>query len=121
MSDTTPQIGSLVIGNVGRGLSCEVLTSFGFPCAEAVRDYDAVEVRVDKRATKYFFNGSYTWSRLVGNYSGLASSDELGRTSPNVNRFFDLPFLGLILAGEVDLTAVWHGRQHSSRLTALHV
>ena len=33
--------------------------------------------------------GSYTFSRLYGNYSGLASSDEDGRTSPNVNRFFD--------------------------------
>jgi hypothetical protein len=32
---------------------------------------------------------SYTLSRLDGNYSGLASSDENGRTSPNVNRFFD--------------------------------
>ena len=32
---------------------------------------------------------SYTYSRLYGNYSGLASSDEDGRTAPNVNRFFD--------------------------------
>ena len=32
---------------------------------------------------------SYTYSELRGNYSGLASSDEDGRTSPNVNRFFD--------------------------------
>jgi hypothetical protein len=30
-----------------------------------------------------------TISRLYGNYSGLASSDENGRNSPNVNRFFD--------------------------------
>ena len=35
------------------------------------------------------FNASYLWSRLYGNYSGLASSDENGRSSPNVNRFFD--------------------------------
>lgn len=33
--------------------------------------------------------GSYTYSRLYGNYSGLASSDEDGRVAPNVNRFFD--------------------------------
>ena len=32
---------------------------------------------------------SYTYSELWGNYSGLASSDEDGRVSPNVNRFFD--------------------------------
>lgn len=101
-----------VIGNVGTGLSCDVLTDFGFPCAEAIRDYDAFEVRVDKRATKYFFNASYTLSRLKGNYSGLASSDEGGRTSPNVNRFFDLPFLGYNADGEVDNGRLATDRPH---------
>jgi len=32
---------------------------------------------------------NYTWSLLWGNFSGLASSDEFGRTDPNVERFFD--------------------------------
>ena len=42
---------------------------------------------------------SYTWSRLTGNYSGLASSDEYqyrrdeGRNSPNVERNFDTWYL----------------------------
>lgn len=101
-----------VIGNVGRGLSCEVLTDFGFPCAKAIRDYDAFEVRLDKRATRYFFNASYTLSRLKGNYSGLASSDEAGRTSPNVNRFFDLPFLGFSSNGDVDSGRLATDRPH---------
>jgi hypothetical protein len=101
-----------VIGNVGRGLSCEVLTEFGFPCAEAIRKYDALEIRLDKRATQYFFNASYTLSRLKGNYSGLASSDEGGRTSPNVNRFFDLPFLGFNADGEVDNGRLATDRPH---------
>ncbi len=91
-----------VIGNPGFGLACELQQDFGFPCAKAKRDYDAFEVRIDKRATKYFFNASYTLSRLFGNYSGLASADEFGRTSPNVNRFFDLPFLGWTADGEPD-------------------
>jgi hypothetical protein len=39
---------------------------------------------------------------LYGNYSGLASSDEAGRTSPGVNRFFDLPHLGFTVAGAPD-------------------
>ena len=34
-------------------------------------------------------NTSYTYSNLRGNYSGLTSSDENGRNSPSVNRFFD--------------------------------
>ncbi len=91
-----------IIGNPGLGLVCQISTSANQPCTKAVRDYDAVEVRVDKRATDYFFNFSYTWSRLFGNYSGLASSDEFGRSSPNVNRFFDLPMLGYNANGVPD-------------------
>lgn len=101
-----------VIGNPGQGLACEVATAGGFPCTEAERKYDAVEIRVDKRASKYFFNGTYTWSRLFGNYSGLASSDELGRTSPNVNRFFDLPMLGWTANGEPDNGLLATDRPH---------
>jgi Carboxypeptidase regulatory-like domain/TonB dependent receptor-like, beta-barrel/TonB-dependent Receptor Plug Domain len=89
-----------IIGNPGFGLVCEVADSSGFPCPKAIRKYDAVEVRVDKRANRYFFNASYTFSRLFGNYSGLASSDEAGRTSPNVNRFFDLPPMAFLASGE---------------------
>jgi hypothetical protein len=91
-----------IIGNPGFGLVCEIADSANLPCPKANRDYDAVEVRLDKRASKYFFNASYTWSRLVGNYSGLASADENGRTSPNVNRFFDLPPLGFTADGDPD-------------------
>ncbi len=32
---------------------------------------------------------SYLYSRLDGNYSGLASADENGRVSPNVNCYYD--------------------------------
>lgn len=91
-----------IIGNPGFGLVCEVATTANLPCPKAIRDFDAIEVRLDKRATKYFFNASYTWSRLFGNYSGLASSDENGRSSPNVNRFFDLPMLGFNANGDPD-------------------
>jgi hypothetical protein len=101
-----------IIGNPGIGLTCEISQQAGFPCLKAQRDYDAVEVRVDKRATRYFFNASYTWSRLFGNYSGLASSDEAGRASPNVNRFFDLPFLGYNADGEPDNGLLATDRTH---------
>lgn len=91
-----------IIGNPGFGLVCEVASTANLPCPKAIRDFDAVEIRVDKRASRYFFNASYTWSRLFGNYSGLASSDEAGRSSPNVNRFFDLPMLGFNANGDPD-------------------
>jgi hypothetical protein len=94
---------SYIIGNPGQGLAAQIYQNFGFQPLEAVRDYDAMELRIDKRFTRrYYFNGSYTLSRLYGNYSGLASSDEAGRTSPNVNRNFDLPFIGFTALGRPD-------------------
>ncbi|QQS43019.1 MAG: TonB-dependent receptor [Acidobacteriota bacterium] len=101
-----------IIGNPGLGLVCEISQSANQPCTKAQRDYDAVEIRVDKRATNYFFNASYTWSRLFGNYSGLASSDEFGRNSPNVNRFFDLPPLGYTANGVPDNGKLATDRPH---------
>ena len=89
-----------IIGNPGEGQSCDQSTADGQPCTKAQRDYDAFEIRIDKRGANYFFNASYTRSRLYGNYSGLASSDEFGRSSPNVNRFFDLPFVAFTAGGQ---------------------
>jgi hypothetical protein len=55
-----------------------------------VRDYDAFEVSLRKRlARNWSGQAVYTWSRLYGNFPGLASSDEAGRNSPNVNRMYD--------------------------------
>jgi hypothetical protein len=56
----------------------------------AKREYTGVELRAQRRLTDGLqINGNYVWSKLYGNFSGLASSDENGRSSPNVNRFFD--------------------------------
>jgi hypothetical protein len=58
---------------------------------KAKREYWAVNFSLDKRFSGNWLAGfSYTWSRLTGNYSGLASSDEWGRASPYVERSFDL-------------------------------
>jgi Carboxypeptidase regulatory-like domain/TonB dependent receptor/TonB-dependent Receptor Plug Domain len=93
-----------VLGNPGSGLHLEQLQGLGYTRSTTPkRRYDAVEVVLDRRlANNFYFNVNYTWSRLFGNYSGLASSDEAGRTSPGVNRFFDLPHLGFTALGEKD-------------------
>lgn len=81
-----------IYGNPGSGLST-TLGAVAMP--KAVRDYDAVEFEATKRfSSALSVHASYTWSRLYGNYSGLANSDEViartvGRRSPNVNRSFD--------------------------------
>lgn len=93
-----------VIGNPGEGLHLEVLNQLGYArSVKPQRRYDAAEFVIEKRlSNNYYFNVNYTYSRLFGNYSGLASSDENGRTSPGVNRFFDLPFAGFTARGEPD-------------------
>ena len=92
----TPQGEKYFIANPGFGITADPATwGEGIPVTpRAKRDYDAMELRLDHRfARNLTFQASYTYSRLWGNYGGLASSDEDGRTSPNVNRYFDLPFM----------------------------
>ncbi|MBA2604376.1 MAG: TonB-dependent receptor [Acidobacteria bacterium] len=78
------------IANPGEGISL-TLNDPGVPAfPKATREYQGLELTFERRyAQNWALFGSYTFSRLYGNYSGLASSDENGRTSPNVNRFFD--------------------------------
>lgn len=110
-----------VIGNPGRGLALQQAEAGGFQSLEAVRDYDAGEFRVVKRfATSAYLDASYTYSRLFGNYAGLASSDEAGRTSPNVNRNFDLPFIGFTAQGQPDNGRLATDRPHSLKFSGAY-
>jgi len=86
-----PGVGEVYrIANPGFGLA-EYTLGDDFPAQPpAQRDYDGIEFRLRRRfRDNWSANVSYLYSRLRGNYSGLASSDEGGRTTPNVNRFFD--------------------------------
>ena len=56
---------------------------------------------------------NYTYSRLRGNYSGLANSDEAGRSDPGVNRSFDLPFIGFQAIGGSDEGPLASDRPHT--------
>lgn len=110
-----------VIGNPGRGLARQQSIENDFIPLEAVRDYDALELRVVKRfATTAYLDASYTFSRLFGNYAGLASSDENGRTSPNVNRNFDLPFIGFAGNGQPDNGRLATDRPHSFKVSGAY-
>lgn len=101
------------IANPGLGIVSQPFFPGFAPTPKAERKYDGFEVSIDKRfSDSYFLNASYTYSRLFGNYSGLASSDEFGRSSPNVNRFFDLPFLGFDADGNPDNGRLATDRPH---------
>jgi hypothetical protein len=103
-----------IIGNPGSGLHLEILNQLGYTKSTTPqRQYDAMEITLEKRlSNNYYFNANYTLSRLYGNYSGLASSDEAGRTAPGVNRFFDLPFIGFTAKGEPDNGRLATDRPH---------
>jgi hypothetical protein len=88
------------IVNPCKGFHLTALAAGGVTnCVEAERKYNAVQFGVERRLTRgFYFNANYTFSRLVGNYSGLASSDENGRDDPGVTRYFDIPVQGFAVA-----------------------
>jgi hypothetical protein len=61
-------------------------TPLGQPVPKVKRQYDAVNIGVNRRfANNYFVGANYTWSRLYGNYAGLASSDEIRTPTTGVS------------------------------------
>ena len=61
-----------VIANPGEGITSLAFTNPQTNLPKAVRDYDAIELRFEKRlSNNWYLNVGYTWSRLNGNYSGL--------------------------------------------------
>jgi hypothetical protein len=105
------------ITNPGEGLGKAPLHDICPTCPsspKAIRNYDGLEFRLTKRgSSKWFGTLSYTYSRLYGNYSGLTSTDESGRGSPNVNRFFDLPFMPFTATGKIDDGPLATDRPHT--------
>lgn len=103
------------IGNPCEGLDKQLDTATGYvKSACPQRLYRALEIVLNKRlSNSFFFNANYTLSSLYGNYSGLASSDESGRTSPNVDRFFDYIINGFTALGQPDNGNLATDRRHA--------
>jgi hypothetical protein len=71
-----------IIGNPGEGLATFQFpsgdTPFGQPVPKPKRQYDAMEFTLSKRfSNNYFWSASYVYSRLYGNYSGIAATEEI--------------------------------------------
>ncbi len=85
-----------ITGNPGKGIVGGDPDGSGPlpPQAEAIRDYQALELSYERRFSDNWYGRAFlTLSKLEGNYSGLASSDEFGRVDPNIERYFDgLPY-----------------------------
>jgi hypothetical protein len=83
-----------IIANPGEGLTALAWSSPKTPLPKAQRTYDSVEFALTKNlSNNWYLRGSYLWSRLWGNYSGLSQTDENGRMSPNVGRLYDYPLM----------------------------
>jgi hypothetical protein len=63
---------------------------------------------------------SYTYSKLEGNYSGLASSDEFGRNDPNVERYFDSLINGYDASGNLVVGPLNTDRPHAVEVQGLY-
>ena len=86
------------IANPGEGWTLPVSQGGKFsdvfwPAPKPKREYWGLNLAVEKRFSNNWQGGfNYTWSRMTGNCGGLSSSDEGGRNSPNVERYWDLYF-----------------------------
>ena len=97
------------MANPGEGIATKILGP-NFPAfPKPVREYDAIELDFNKRFSgNWSLYANYVYSKLYGNYSGLANSDEAlnstgsARTSPNVNRFGDSLFNMFDASGSVN-------------------
>ncbi len=96
-----------LIGNPGLGETRNPSSPWGqkfpngqnFLVPKATRQYDAVEFRVQGERKNLNVLASYTYSRLWGNWSGLANADESGRSDPGVSRAFDSPYYYIDASG----------------------
>ncbi len=106
---------SYYIGNPGEGSDLAADKAAGYvKSAKPQRLYKGLEIVLNRRfANNYFFNVNYTLSKLFGNYSGLASSDENGRLSPGVDRFFDYIINGFTATGQPDNGDLATDRRHT--------
>jgi len=95
------------ITNPGYGVSRPVsqgglFTEDYWACPKATRDYYGLNLSLEKRFSDNWQGGiNYTWSRVAGTYSGLASSDEGGRLGPNVEQDYDRWFMGYDAKGNL--------------------
>jgi len=106
------------VTNPGYGYSLPVSEGGKFAdeywrCPKAKREYYAMNLSLEKRFSHNWQGGiNYTLSRVAGNYSGLASSDEDGRLAPNVELYYDDWFMLYDLYGNVLKGPLPHDRTH---------
>lgn len=89
--DSTITLSDVLPGETERRTIDFTAGQLGYP--EATRDYDAVTFQFEREFDgRWGLQGSYTWSRLFGNYEGSVKSDN-GQTDAGLTTDFDQPGL----------------------------
>ena len=111
-----------LISNPGEGLAVSMEPSVpSLITPKPKRKYDGLEFRLNKRFTNNWSgSATYLFSRLYGNYSGLASSDENGRVSPNVNRYYDNTIMSYDANGQAVYGPLQTDRPHNFKLNGVY-
>ncbi len=120
---TLDELGHLQLlrhGRVIQGPELELLLQRTYDlwsCPKATRDYWGVNVALEKKFSHNWQGGlNYTLSKVEGNYSGLASSDEVsggtGRLGPNVELYYDDWFIMYDASGKVLSGSLPQDRTH---------
>ncbi len=113
-----------VIGNPSEGpllYAYTLANGTKIPLPKPKRDYDAVEVSLNKRmANRWSGRASYMWSRLYGNHTGLGQGDENGRSSPNVGRSYDYPIMMFDGKGQAAYGLLPTDRTHQMKLQLVY-
>jgi hypothetical protein len=120
-----PGVGEVYyIANPGYGLTTSIAEQ---PFPKAEREYDALELTFERRFTqRWGLNASYTYSKLWGNYTGLASGEEQNavggsaRLSPNVSRQFDAVQSSYDKHGEFTYGRLASDRPHQFKAQAMY-
>ena len=113
-----------VIGNPSEGplqTAFTLTNGTKIPLPKPKRDYDAVEVSLNKRmANRWSGRASYMWSRLYGNHTGLGQADENGRSSPNVGRSYDYPIMMFDGSGQAAYGLLPTDRTHQLKVQLVY-
>jgi hypothetical protein len=115
---TIEDLGALVNGdevyqyaNPGEGIATITPISgrtAPFKTPKPKRQYDALQFVLNKRFAQNWFGGvSYVYSRLYGNYAGIASSDEILTPTTNVTSAIAQQQVGSISRGGGNANRAW--------------
>jgi hypothetical protein len=111
-----------VIGNPGQGILTQPFAGLP-PLPQFDRTYDGFTVELMKRMSNHWaVDGSYTFSRLYGNYEGLGDSDEqvLGGGNPNSGRYCTTLESCYTASGEVDYGPLSLDRPHQFKINGFY-